>query len=150
MSNFNERTVERLNDLLKKANDARDGFEKASEHVENPKLKKFFKEKASERRLYINELTTTLKKKGMDVEENSGSLEGSLHRAWIDTRAIFSLDDDEAMLEEVRNGEKAAVEDYEDVLERCEFDATIRGILVEQKNSIKNSYLKVDYLEKVQ
>ncbi|MGB3608294.1 ferritin-like domain-containing protein [Psychroserpens sp.] len=149
MGIYNEKTENKLNDLLEKAYDAQKGFKKVAEHVDSSSLKSFFSDKARERSNHINELTSALRKKGMDVTDNDGSTTGSLHRTWIDVKAFFSMDDDESMLEEVRNGEKAAMEDYEDALEDCEVDNSIRDILVKQKNEIQASYNKADYLEDI-
>ncbi|WP_179008106.1 ferritin-like domain-containing protein [Winogradskyella forsetii] len=147
MGLYDEKTENKLNDLIEKAYDAEKGFKTVAEHVDNPKLKSFFNEKARERSEHVNDLTTTLRKKGMDVNQNDGSISGSLHRAWIDTKAFFSVDDDESMLEEVRNGEKQAIDDYEDILNHCELNPTLRELLLKQKSEIQASYNKADYLE---
>ncbi len=149
MSLFKESTVNKLNDLIEKAYDAEKGFKKASNHVESPRLKHFFIEKARERSGYINELSSTLRKQGMEVTENDGSTFGALHRAWIDTKALFSMDNDESMLEEVRNGEKAAIDDYDDILDNCELNPTTRDVLLKQKIAIQASHDKADYLEDI-
>ncbi len=149
MGIFNETTENKLNDLIGKAYDAEKGFKKVAEHVESPRLKSFFTEKARERSSHVNELSSILRQKGLDITEDAGSVKGNLHRAWIDTKAFFSSEDDEAMLEEVRTGEKAAIEDYQDVLESCELDAPVKNMLLQQKNAIEASYNKADYLENI-
>ena len=149
MKPYNEETEIKLNELLEKAFDAEKGFIKASEHVDSPRLKTFFKEKAIERNEYVSELSRILKAQGMDVAEMSASLSGSIHRAWIDTKALFSLDDDESMLEEVRNGENAAIEDYEELLNNYELNQEVRVILLKQKNAIEMNRRHVEYLEHI-
>lgn len=149
MKLFDETTENKLNDLVEKAYDAEKGFKKVSEHVDNPRLKTFFNEKARERSGYINELTDSLRKQGMEVTEKDGSISGSIHRAWIDTKAFFSMDDDESMLEAVKTGEKAAIDDYDDILNNCELNPTTRDILLKQRNAVKSSYDKADYLEDI-
>lgn len=149
MKPFNENTENKLNDLVEKAYDAEKGFKKVAAHVDNPRLKTFFNEKALERSGYINELTSTLRAEGMNVTEDDGSVAGSLHRAWIDTKAFFSIDNDESMLEEVRTGEKAAVKDYEDVINNYELNPAVKNVLLKQKNAIELSSNKADYLEHI-
>ena len=149
MGIYDEKTENKLNELIEKAYDAQKGFKKVAEHVDSSSLKLFFSEKARERSKHINELTNALRKKGMDVTDDDGSTTGSLHRTWIDLKAFFSMDDDESMLEEVKNGEKAAIEDYEDAIENSEVDHSIKDILVRQKNEIQASYNKADYLEDI-
>ncbi len=147
MGLFNESTENKLNDLIEKAYDVEKGFKKVAEHVDNTQLKSFFSEKARERSNYINELTTTLRNQGMEVTEDNGSVAGSIHRVWIDTKVLFSMDDDESMLEEVRNGEKQAIEDYDDILENCELNPAVRDLLLKQRVAIQYSYDKANYLE---
>ena len=146
---FSESTENKFNDLLEKAYDAEKGFTKAAENVDSTRLKTFFNKKASERRSFIQELRTELVANGLEIKENDGSVAGTLHRAWMDTKALFSTDNEESMLEEVRNGEKAALEDYDDILEDKELPPTTVNILRKQRNAIESSYRKADYLEDV-
>ncbi|WP_179334554.1 ferritin-like domain-containing protein [Winogradskyella costae] len=150
MALFDKKTEEKLNDLIEKAYDAEKGFKKVAEHTDNPRLKTFFLNKARVRSRYVNELTTTLRESGMEITQRDGSWSGSLHRTWIDTKAFFSMDNDESMLEEVRNGEKQAIEDYDDILNNYELNPTVRGLLLTQKAEVQASYNKVDYLEGIQ
>lgn len=149
MGLFSKKTEDKLNDLVKKAYDAEKGYRKVSENVDNTSLKNFFAEKARERSGYVNELTSVLRSQGMEVTDKDGSTAGTLHRAWIDTKAIFSRDNEESMLEEVKTGEKAAIDDYDDILNNCELNPSVRDLLLRQKNAIQASYNKADYLEDI-
>lgn len=146
---FSESTENKFNDLLEKAYDAEKGFEKASENVESTRLKSFFNQKAIERRNFIQELRAELVANGLEITENDGSIAGTLHRAWMDVKALFSTDNEESMLEEVRNGEKAALEDYDDILEDENLPPTTVNVLRKQRNAIESSYRKANYLEDV-
>ncbi|WP_178984096.1 ferritin-like domain-containing protein [Winogradskyella helgolandensis] len=150
MALFDKKTEQKLNDLIEKAYDAEKGYKAVADHVDNPRLKTFFLDKARVRSGYVNELTGTLRTSGMDITENDGSFSGSLHRAWIDTKAFFSIDNDESMLEEVKTGEKNAIEDYNDILDHYDLNPTVRAILLKQKTEIQASYNKADYLEGIQ
>ncbi len=108
MGLFDEKTESKLNDLIEKAYDAEKGFKKVAEHVDNPQLKSFFNEKARRRSGYVNELSNSLRKTGMKVTDKDGSFSGSMHRTWIDTKAFFSMDNDESMLEEVKKWRKTS------------------------------------------
>jgi len=149
MGIFSENTESKLNSLLEKSYDAEKGFEKACENVESSAIKSFFKEKAEERRKFRTELRKELLDNGCEINEDSGSIKGAIHRTWMDTKALFSSDDEESMLEEVRNGEKAALNDYNDVLEDNQLPPTTENILKLQRNAIESSYNKADYLEEV-
>jgi len=149
MGIFSENTESKLNDLLEKSYDAEKGFKKAQEHVDSSALKSFFKTKANERSSFRTELVGELKANGCNVNEDNGSITAVLHRTWMDTKALFSSDNEESMLEEVRNGEKAALNDYNDVLEDNKLPPTTVNILTKQRNAIENSYKKADYLEEI-
>lgn len=149
MGIFSENTESKLNNLLEKSYDAEKGFRNAKENVDSTALKNFFQVKTDERKTFRQELITELKANGYDINEDSGSVTASLHRTWMDTKALFSSKNEESMLEEVRNGEKAALNDYNDVLEDNQLPPTTVNILTKQRNAIKTSYNKADYLEKV-
>lgn len=149
MGIFSENTETKLNELLERSYDAEQGFKKASENVESDTLKRFFNDKALERLNFRTELRKELIANGCDIKEDSGSIKGALHRTWMDTKAIFSNENEESMLEEVRNGEKAALNDYDDVLEDNQLPPTTENILRTQRNTIQSSYNKADYLEEI-
>lgn len=149
MGIFSENTESKLNGLLEKSYDAEKGFRKAAENVESSSIRNFFLAKADERLQYRNEIKTELTANGCKIKEDSGSLTGTIHRAWMDTKSLFSSDNEESMLEEVRNGEKAALDDYNDVLEDNQLPPTTVNILKAQRNAIKRSYEKADYLEEI-
>lgn len=149
MGIFSESTEKKLNGLLQKSYDAEQGFKKAAENVESNSLKNFFMSKAEERLKFRNELRREIVANGCEINEQSGSIAGSLHRAWMDTKALFSSNNEERMLEEVRNGEKAALNDYDDVLKDKLLPPTTTNILQKQRTVIQSSYDKADYLEQV-
>ncbi|MCB0745360.1 MAG: PA2169 family four-helix-bundle protein, partial [Ignavibacteriae bacterium] len=142
-----ESTEKKLNGLLEKSFDAEQGFKKAAENVKSNSLKDFFMSKAEERLNFRNELRREIAANGCDIKEHNGSITGSLHRTWMDTKTLFSSDNEESMLEEVRNGEKAALNDYNNVLEDKLLPPTTTSILKKQRNAIQSSYDKADYLE---
>ena len=109
MSNYTQEVGEKLNDLLEKTYDAEKGFKKAAENVEHASLKSYFKRKAEERYNFGHELKSEIKAFNQDVDKG-GSLTGTMHRAWMDVKSLFSADDEESMLEEAIKGEKAAIE----------------------------------------
>ncbi|CDF80357.1 conserved hypothetical protein (DUF2383) [Formosa agariphila KMM 3901] len=150
METFSEEAEIKLNELIEKAIDAEKGFIKASIHVDNPKLKTFFNEKVIERNGYITELRDLLLTQGLDLEDDDdGRLSGILNRVWIDTKALFSLDSDESILEQVREGEKEAIKDYDEILNNHELNPDLRAMLLKQRDAIQASSNKIDYLEHI-
>lgn len=104
-----------LNDIIQKNEDAIKGYEKAAENADDMGLKSYFQNKARERGNFLVELKAAAPalKTRDDID---GSAMGSMHRAWMDVKAFFSGDNDESMLEEAIRGDKAAVEEYNEIL----------------------------------
>ena len=115
MNKYTETISNKLNDLLEKTYDAEKGFKKAAENTDHIFLQRYFERKSKERKEFGYELNNEIRSFGERGIE-SGSLTGAAHRTWMDIKAMFSVDSDESMLEEAIRGEKAAVQEYKDVL----------------------------------
>lgn len=115
MNTYTEKIGSKLNDLLEKTYDAEKGFKKAAENVESMTLKGYFQRKAQERYDFGHELKTEIKQFGQEVDKGD-SFTSKVHRSWMDLKNFFATDSEEAMLEEAIKGEKAAIDEYEEVL----------------------------------
>lgn len=146
MSTYTEVIGEKLNDLLEKTYDAEKGFKKAAENTDHKQLKSFFENKAKQRYDFGHELKVEIKTFGQKVDKGD-SIAGKAHRAWMDVKALFSLDSAEAMLEEAIRGEKAAVEEYKEVLEDTSLPSSTAAILRNQKEAIENGLANIKMLE---
>jgi uncharacterized protein (TIGR02284 family) len=148
MSTYTEEVGKKLNELLEKTYDAEKGFKKAADNTENVSLKSFFESKSQQRYDFGHELKTEIKSFGQEIDKGD-SLAGKAHRAWMDVKALFSADDAEAMLEEAIRGEKAAIEEYNDVLEETSLPSTTAAILRSQKDAIENGLSNIKMLEDI-
>lgn len=148
MSTYTEEVGNKLNDLLEKTYDAERGFKKAAENTENAQLKSYFETKAQQRYDFGHELKSEIKTFGQEIDKGD-SVTGKAHRAWMDVKALFSLDSAEAMLEEAIRGEKAAIEEYDDVLEDTSLPSTTATVLTSQKEAIKNGLSNIKMLEDI-
>ncbi|QFZ53971.1 PA2169 family four-helix-bundle protein [Oceanihabitans sp. IOP_32] len=146
MSTYTEDVGNKLNDLLEKTFDAEKGFKKAADHVDNKALKSYFEQKAQERYDFGHEIKTEIKALGQEADK-SGSLTGTAHRAWMDIKALFSDDDEESMLEEAIRGEKAAVEEYNEIIKETTLPISTKSILESQKNKIESGLNRLKTLE---
>ena len=146
MNTYTEVIGEKLNDLLEKTYDAEKGFKKAAENTDHKQLKSFFENKAKQRYDFGHELKVEIKTFGQKVDKGD-SIAGKAHRAWMDVKALFSLDSAEAMLEEAIRGEKAAVEEYKEVLEDTSLPSSTAAILRNQKEAIENGLANIKMLE---
>ncbi|TMM32323.1 PA2169 family four-helix-bundle protein [Polaribacter aestuariivivens] len=148
MSTYTEEVGIKLNALLEKTYDAEKGFKKAAENVENVSLKKYFEMKAQERYNFGHDLKTEIKSYNQNVDKG-GSVAGAAHRAWMDIKAMFSMDDEESMLEEAITGEKAAIEEYNDVLNELSLPSSTKKLLESQKSRIENGLYNIKSLEEI-
>ncbi|WP_036150657.1 ferritin-like domain-containing protein [Maribacter forsetii] len=148
MSTYTEEVGEKLNELLEKTYDAEKGFKKAAENTENVQLKSFFEAKAKQRYDFGHELKAEIMSFGQEIDKGD-SITGKAHRAWMDVKALFSLDNAESMLEEAIRGEKAAIEEYEEVLGDTSLPSTTATILKSQKEAIKSGLSNIKMLEDI-
>jgi uncharacterized protein (TIGR02284 family) len=149
MSTYTETIGKKLNTLLEKTYDAEKGYKKASENIENLVLKTFFTQKSEQRYTFGHTLKTEITSFGQKVEKG-GSFTGGVHRAWMDLKSLFSSNDEEAILEEVIRGEKAAIEDYKDVLSENNLPPSTATILTQQMNQIELDLSKEKIMEGLQ
>lgn len=146
---YSEQTEKKFNELLERAFDAENGFRKAAENVDDTHLQTFFTNKAEERKNWRSEIRNELKKNGLAIREADGSWTGDMHRFWMDTKALFSANDEDAMLEEVQKGEKAAMDDYKEILNDYQLPKSTEQVLKKHKEQIERSYNKANVLESV-
>ncbi|WP_298348968.1 PA2169 family four-helix-bundle protein [uncultured Dokdonia sp.] len=143
---YTEEVGNKLNNLLTKSYDAEAGYKKAAEKVSNTGLKNFFNNRAQDRYNFGHEIKEEVRSFGQEVDKGT-SFTADAHRAWMDIKAAFTTDNDEAVLEEAIRGEKASVETYNEVLAETTLPSSTRTILEQQRNSIQNALNEVKTLE---
>lgn len=146
MSNYTDEIGDRLNDLLEKTYDAEKGFKTAAENAKHVGLKSYFSNKSQERYNFGHQLKAELRSYG-EKPDKGGSVTGAAHRTWMEVKSWFSVDDDEAMLEEAIRGEKASVDEYQDVLKETALPVSTRNVLERQKNTIEHGLANIKSLE---
>lgn len=146
METYTERVSTQLNELLEKTYDAEKGYKKAAENVDSIGLKSFFKQKADDRYNFGHELKKEIKLFG-EQPDKGGSTTGDLHRAWMDTKNLLSINNEESMLEEAIRGEKASVEEYERVLDDVSIPQSTKSILENQRAKIESNLNTIKTLE---
>ncbi|EDP97517.1 PA2169 family four-helix-bundle protein [Kordia algicida OT-1] len=150
MKTYTKEVADKLNVILEKNYDAKEGYKTAAGNVESPILTSFFNRKATQRKEFADQLKSELKKLAQEPEE-SGSIAGALHRTWMNTKALFSSNNEEAMLEEAMRGEKASLEDYDDVLNsELYIPESLYKLLADQKSAIAYDTVTIKRLEDIQ
>lgn len=110
-----DKVVAVVSDLIERCKDGRQGFQTAAADVKDEELKQLFQGYAVQRDHMITELQNELHKTGK-IQDESGSVEGAIHRAWIDLKAAILTNDRKRILEECEQGEDYAVAAYKKAL----------------------------------
>jgi uncharacterized protein (TIGR02284 family) len=137
---YSEKISNKLNDLLILTYDAKRGYSLAAEKAENPAIKKFLEEKAKQRYNFGHELKSEIVSYGT-LPEDSGSIKGDFHRAWMNFISGISPNETEKMLEEVERGEKKILNAYGEILDNKEWilPNSTRDLLTKQRKAIKKA-----------
>ncbi|CAH8282136.1 uncharacterized protein (TIGR02284 family) [Mariniflexile fucanivorans] len=149
MSTYTATISNKLNNLLEKTKDAEKGFKTASENTNNTYLKQYFERKSKERYQFGYELNNEVRLFG-ERPKKSGSVTGAAHRTWMDIKALFSGNNDEAMLEEAISGERATLQEYNNVLNETSLPISTHSILLKQKDIIESDLKTIKTLEDLQ
>jgi uncharacterized protein (TIGR02284 family) len=136
MEKENEKIYTEIREILEKNRDAQKGFAKAAENAKDVALKEYFEKKSKDRKGFNEKLLTEIRA-GYPQIKVEGSFAGTIHRAWMDVKALFAADDDESMLEEALRGDKAAIEEYNEVLDYKALPIGLRHLLNEQRETIR-------------
>ncbi|GAB4158677.1 MAG: hypothetical protein Tsb0033_12120 [Winogradskyella sp.] len=139
---------DKLNELLVKNYDAEKGYINAMQEVDNVEVKNFFRERAEERSRFARQLRTEILTYG-EIPEDSGSLKGVMHRNWMTLKTTFSSNNEETILKEALRGEKASLEEYNELLSNNNFPSRLIELLREQRNAIEAAINSVKLYEEV-
>ena len=148
MKTYTETIGNKLNDLLEKTYDAEKGFKKAAEITDHNDLKGYFQRKSQQRYDFGHALKSEIESFGQEVDAGD-SLTSKAHRTWMDVKALFSSDNEEAMLEEAIRGEKTSLDEYEDVLKETALPISTETLLMKQKVAIEQSLSTIKRMEDI-
>jgi uncharacterized protein (TIGR02284 family) len=146
----NEEIVEDLNDLVKINNDRIQGYEKAVEDNEDAGLDDLFRHYIIQSQNFRSQLAEHIVRiDGLAVSDaTSTDVSSKIHRAWIDIKAAVTGKDKDTILSSVEFGENAAVEAYEDAIEKDHIPAYIKEDLTKQLSELKAAQEKIKALHK--
>ncbi len=136
-----EKNAEVLNDLIKINNDRIKGYEKAAKETndKDADLRAVFTDMAAESRGYASELEQYLTR-GEDSPGDDATVSGSIYRAWMDVKALFTGKDRKAILASCEYGEDAAQKAYETALKETGLSTDVRQLITEQKARLRKSH----------
>jgi uncharacterized protein (TIGR02284 family) len=134
--------ISTVNSLIETLKDGQEGFRQAAEAVKDSGLKSLFSECSVERSRFAVELQDQLRQIGEAEPEDSSSVAGSVHRAWIDLKAAVTSGDDHAILAECERGEDSAVEEYKKAMD-ADLSSPLRETVSRQYNKVKLAHDRV-------
>lgn len=130
-----------LNELIEINNDRIAGFEKVLSDIDdaNVDLKELFQEYATQSRRFSQELTAIVAARAGEPETGN-SVAGTLHRAWIDVKALFGGSDRESILSEAERGEDAIKKAYQTAIAEGGLAGEALEKVTEQARSINKAH----------
>ncbi len=140
----NERIVSMLNGLIDISRDGAEGFRTCADDANDAELKLYFRNRAQSCEEAVNKLSTEVRRYGGNPD-TSGTVTGTLHRAWVDLKTAMTNRDNLAVLEECERGEAAAVAAYENALWE-EMPGDLRALLEQQYEGAKRNHDRVRQL----
>lgn len=130
-----------LNELIELNNDRMAGFEKVLSDIDdaNVDLKELFQEYASQSRRFSQELTAIVAARAGEPETGN-SVAGTLHRAWIDVKALFGGSDRASILSEAERGEDAIKKAYQTAITDGGLMGEALEKVIDQSKSINKAH----------
>jgi len=137
----NDLTISTLNDLIRTSKQNEQGFADASQHVLDLRLRTLFLRRSWEFATNVAELknlVTSLGGKPADLPTFSGVF----GRIWIDLKAMFSRNDDLAVLYEVERGEYIALKAYYKAAKQ-DMPLLVRAAVIRQLHDSKCNHSEI-------
>jgi uncharacterized protein (TIGR02284 family) len=135
-----------LQELLHFVNDRIEGYQRAVDESEDPQLRGYYKQLVSQSQQFATDLNTFLTQAGGD-RENATTLKGKIYRAWMDTKAVVTGRDEQAILGSNIYGEEWALKAYEDALASRALRGTMRQAVERQYTLSQNTYRRLKNLQ---
>jgi uncharacterized protein (TIGR02284 family) len=131
-----------LNRCVEAASDAQKGFATAAADVRDPELKTMLQLRSDERAEYVIALQRAVAELG-GWAENKGTIEGTLHRAWLGARLVVEGRNDATVLIECERGERACLSAYDTLLwlagSNGSLPHSLRKMIAVQHNAVRAS-----------
>lgn len=127
--------VEVLNELIAICKDGENGYRSVARAMEENEYQPLFETYSEQRHDFAAALQAEVNRLG-GIPEKEGDLAGTLHRGWINVKAVISGRDTKAILDECIAGEKAAVDVYTEAAQKA-LPPHIYALVDEQHQAIK-------------
>ena len=130
-----------LNELVETLKDGQKGYADAMTDVEDTNLKATFKKYAVQRSGYVTEIEDQMFKLDLHPNTNeSSSVTGTVHRAWIDLKSALTSKDNKAVLNECERGEDYAVKAYQTALKAQDLPTSLKSVIEKQYQGVQEAH----------
>ncbi|MGI8569187.1 MAG: PA2169 family four-helix-bundle protein [Methylocella sp.] len=137
----NQKVIATLNDLLETTKDGERGFRACAEGVTSARLKTVFESAARRCDEGADELEAEIRRLGGEPAA-SGTVGGSLHRAWTNIKSSITGKDEHAVLTECERGEDVAKGAYEAALAE-DLPPNVKTIVQRQYQGVKENHDRI-------
>ena len=124
--------------LIERCKDGQRGYAHAATDIEDQDLKTLFHQYSVQRDSMITELQNELHNFGK-LDEESTSIEGKVHRTWMDLSSALLAKDRQQVLNECERGEDYAVAAYDKAL-KAELPGNLKQIVQKQYEEVKKAH----------
>lgn len=131
-------------DLIETLEDGREGFTTGADKLESDgrgDLAASFRELASQRAGFAQELRDLAAQYGDDIDEDSSML-GALHRGWMSIKDAVSGNDPQGVLDAAEQGEDHAKSEYSKALD-AEISPHLRTVVERQFTGVRQGHDRV-------
>ena len=125
-----------LNTLIATLIDSVEGYEKSASDTACPQYARLFTARAAERQHAVAQLQTAVVALG-ETPKDSGSLMGSIHRAFLSLREVVAANDDAAIIAEIAHGESYLKDKFETALDSDTLDPLPRQAVSSVWDAVK-------------
>jgi len=138
-----KKVAEKINHLIEINNDRIEGYDRAVNEVEDPKLKGTFLDLSIQSKGFRTELEGLVKGLG-ETPTTGTSTSGKVYKAWMDIKTALTGKDKKKILNSCEYGEDVARDSYKEVLnERQMLPNNIKDVVEKQFSEIKQSHDKI-------
>ena len=137
----NNELIDTLNTLIETSRDGDNGFTACAEDAKDASLRAYFTICATRCRKSVHALEERVTIHG-GTPEASGSVMGTLNRAWLNLRAVLSSNSDLAVLEECERAEDLAMHTYRHALKQ-DLPADVRSLAQLQLSGLQENHDRV-------
>lgn len=145
MINSTDTAVKVLNLLIPICRDSEQGFQLAAMDVTDPELARTFAEYSAQRAKFVQELEDRVRVLRAEPVK-TGSLGGSLHRAWVDLQAALAANQIHTILAECERGEDVAVKAYVFALAERDVDVETHRLIQTHYEAVQAAHDRIRQL----